>query len=118
PQGYDNWPMLVILVALAFMMLSSARRRADGKAGDKEEDELILASAGQRLMAGLIDGVPIVLSLIYVTSNAKPLQDPSDITRFIPIAIALAIYLIHTTLTELLTGRTLRKMVVGLQVLA
>jgi uncharacterized RDD family membrane protein YckC len=118
PPTYDSWPMLAILAALAFMMLSSARRRAAEETDEEEEDQMILASSGQRLTAGLIDGVPIILSLLYMASNIRAMQDPTDVTWLLPVALAIGVYLLHTTLSELLIGRTLGKIVVGLQVVA
>ena len=110
--------MFAILSALALMMLTSARRRGAVDAGEHKADEIILATSGQRLTAGLIDAAPIVLSLVYVANNQKSLQDPTDITWMIPVLLAIAIYLAHTTLCELISGRTLGKFVVGLQVVA
>jgi uncharacterized RDD family membrane protein YckC len=110
--------MLAILAALAFMMLSSARRRASDETTE-DEGQIVLASSGQRLSAGLIDGVPIILSLLYMASNVRAFQSPNpDITWLLPVALAIVVYLLHTTLSELLTGRTLGKIVVGLQVVA
>jgi uncharacterized RDD family membrane protein YckC len=117
PPGYENWPMFAILGALALMMLTSARRRGGAETGEREANEIVLATSGQRLTAGLIDAAPIILSLVYVISNQQTLQDP-DITWIIPVLIAIAIYLIHTTLCELISGRTLGKFFVGLQVVA
>ena len=118
PPGYDNWPMFAILGAIALMMLSSTRRRSAAGAGDREAGEIVLATPGQRLMAGLIDAVPIVLSVLYVANNSKPIQDPTDISWIIPIIIAVVVYLLHTTLSELVSARTIGKILVGLEVVA
>ena len=118
PPGYDNWPMFAILGALALMMLSTARRRTAEDPAERESDEIILATSGQRLTAGLIDAVPIILSVLYLADNTNSMQDPSDITWLIPVMLAIAIYLLHTTLSELFIGRTLGKIITGLTVVA
>ena len=46
------------------------------------------------------------------------IQDPTDITWLIPMFWRSRFIWLHTTLSELVSGRTLGKIVVGLQVVA
>jgi uncharacterized RDD family membrane protein YckC len=118
PQMYEGWPTLALLIGLAFLMLSSARRRSAEEGEDEDADQIVIASAGQRLLAGLIDGVPLILSTVYITSNYQLTQDTTSLAFSLPIVISIAVYLLHTTVCELLSGRTIGKVIVGLQVVA
>jgi len=118
PQMYEGWPTLALLIGLAFLMLSSARRRSAEETDEEQGDTIVIASAGQRLFAGLIDGVPLILSTVYITSNYRPGQDTAALAFSLPIIISIAVYLLHTTVSELLAGRTIGKVIVGLQVVA
>ena len=118
PDTYSNWPMIAIVAALAFLMLTSARRRGADERDTAQPGVIVIAAAGQRLLAGLIDASPLILCMIYLAGNFRALQEQDSVDSSIPIVIAMAIYLLHTTLSELLTHRTLGKMFIGLRVVS
>src|SRR5205814_1537549 len=90
--GYNNWSTLAILAAVFFVMFGSARRRAP-------EDEvkiagLLLAPPSLRLLAGLIDLLPII-----VTAAALQMRlGVTDLAELplMPLLIAGGVYLGHT----------------------
>ncbi|HWE04794.1 MAG TPA: RDD family protein [Tepidisphaeraceae bacterium] len=126
-QYFSNelWKLAMTL-ALAFAIFSSARRRRDPEEAAEEVKGLALAEAGRRLAAGLIDMTPFVVPLVFLLQITRlagsDLQDPSPAVRDLWLLTlktgmaAFAVYLLHTTIVETLTGRTLGKMLMGLRV--
>ena len=113
-------------LALAFAIFSSARRRSEPDEADTELQGLALAETGRRFAAGLIDAVPFIVPLIFFTQlvhlNGADMQDPSTAAHDLTMLTlktgmaAFAVYLLHTAVSEALTGRTLGKMLLGLRV--
>lgn len=120
PDFMDTWPMMLLMAALAFLMLSSIRRQDSATAAEAQpgaSDALVLAPSGQRLLAAMIDAIPLIVAAIYVLDSvANPFDWANLSSTLPPIIIAMVIYLLHTTITELFAGRSLGKMIVGLRV--
>jgi len=104
------------------MLLSTAIFRSESK--EKEgaaKQSLPLAPFPRRLAAGLIDLSPLLLTLFWQVpwsdSNAAAaaMQDQSTVVY---VASAMFVYLLHTTLLELLTGKTVGKMICRLRVVS
>jgi uncharacterized RDD family membrane protein YckC len=117
-EPYENWPMLVFLGAMLFLMLTSARRGSAETDAEADPDELIIASAGQRFLAGLIDAIPLVAGALYVGAGPNAFADPNNPLWLVPMIFAILAYLLHTTVSELVSRRTLGKIIVGLQVVS
>lgn len=128
PEGLSEpmleaWPMIVLMVALAFLMLSSIRRQGPetpNQAARTEQpgtESLVLAPSGQRLLGALIDAIPLIVAVVYVLNGVEDPFDPAAVWLTVPpLVIAMVIYLLHTALTEIFAGRSLGKMIVGLRV--
>jgi uncharacterized RDD family membrane protein YckC len=122
----EAWPMILLMVALAFLMLSSIRRQGGETAkqpahteqpGAPGAESLVLAPSGQRLLGALIDAIPLIVAGVYVLNGVEDSFDPAAVWLTVPpLVIAMAIYLLHTSLTEIFAGRSLGKMIVGLRV--
>jgi uncharacterized RDD family membrane protein YckC len=72
-----------------------------------------------RFMAGMIDALPLAVAVIMLLRDIKT-PDPSldEIAAAIGPSyyVAIGIYLLHTWVTEWLTGRTIGKFIFGLSV--
>jgi uncharacterized RDD family membrane protein YckC len=73
----------------------------------------------RRLAAGLIDLLPVLIVLGYMSTTVDPdrdlvpqLQSAENLSLY---AISVCIYLLHTTLSEVFAGRTLGKILLGLR---
>ncbi len=72
-----------------------------------------------RFFAGLIDAVPLIAAgfVIFLQVNSAGSPDAVSIRRIlIVIGSGVAVYLLHTTLVEVLTGRSAGKWLLGLKV--
>jgi uncharacterized RDD family membrane protein YckC len=105
---------LAILASVLFIMFGSTRRRTS------EDLPLVggmrLAPPSLRLLAGLIDLAPVVLTVAVLQIRAGGATDPADLPM-IPLLIASLVYLLHTFIGEALNGRSLGKMITGLRVM-
>jgi uncharacterized RDD family membrane protein YckC len=117
-EPYENWPMLVFLAAMLFLMLTSARRGSAETDAAHDPEELVIASAGQRLLAGLVDAIPLIAGVLYVGGQPNAFTDPNNPLWLIPMIFAFSAYLLHTTVSELIARRSLGKIIVGLQVVS
>ncbi len=122
PQQQPISVWSIVLMAIMAMLLSTAIFRSESK--EKEgaaKQSLPLAPFPRRLAAGLIDLSPLLLTLFWQVpwsdSNAAAaaMQDQSTVVY---VASAMFVYLLHTTLLELLTGKTVGKMICRLRVVS
>jgi len=107
--------MLLVLAALAAVR----QRRLPAPGADQHEPKPGLAPMGMRFVAGLVDLAPIlaVVAILHPANAANPLAS-IDEKSFSDLAqLALATYVLHTLVAELICGRSIGKMVFGLQVM-
>jgi uncharacterized RDD family membrane protein YckC len=120
-------PIMVIIryavlasAMVATLLLVLRRREAARDEPPIDPDMLPLASIGQRMLAGLIDAIPVVIAVAYHQWNRLSIDGDDSIapTQMIPstVLIGFALFLTHTTLSEVLTGRTLGKALCRLRV--
>ncbi len=107
---------------LGFMGFSVGVRVFRQWSSDEEEaprdDSPAPAPLLPRFIAGLIDAVPVLAAVAFVLwqNNRGDGHDIPPVRVFAIIASAAGIYILHTTLNEVLTGRTLGKWIMGLKV--
>lgn len=127
-QPFPGMFGLVLTVLMGLAILSSSNRRRGESQGDDDESsaDLVLADLLRRLSAGLIDATPFLVPIILFAQFAPQAREaklqenlPSAETAvLVSFVVALAIYLVHTALSELFTGRTLGKALLGLRVVS
>lgn len=112
----NMWSLLAI--ALLSLLLSSAIFRNEDEEKLAEQKQR-LASLPKRLLAGLIDLAPMVLIVGWTlpwresTNWQQAFEEDSMLWRAV---IAVSVYLLHTTILEMLIGRSLGKLACRLRV--
>jgi len=105
---------------LMMVMLHAMRRRGIVPPETIEAAGLRLAPYGQRLLAGIIDAIPVIGTLVLAAwkSGQWESSDPQAIVDAIkyPYSIAIAVYVLHTLVSEWLWGWTIGKRLCGLRV--
>lgn len=111
----------IAITALMMVLLGWFRQQAAVAEGPAPTfDDVTLAPIGRRFAAGLIDASPVVLTMIVFLGRHYAL--PSSVPRSHDFLFLLAywlsgaVYVLHTTLTETLAGRSLGKIMLGLRV--
>jgi uncharacterized RDD family membrane protein YckC len=115
-----EWLSAVAAGMLVLVLVNSMRRRDAAPPEALEAAKLELAPIGLRLLAGTIDAIPVIGTVILFSIYFEP-ANPSDISGFvqamqIPLYISTAIYVLHTLLSEWLWGTTIGKRICGLRV--
>lgn len=117
---YYRWINLAAMVALVLAMFGSVRRRR----GMSDEQVMraagTLAPVGARVAAAAIDALPAMAGMFIVGRRDEWLEMsmPTDTTlaELLPLWIGLAVYILHTMLSEMIWGRSLGKKIFGLRV--
>ncbi len=106
-----------IFVFLGVMFGAMGRRAAITKAAEKLAD-LNLAPLGARFGAGFIDATPFLIASFFATpSNLGPEAGTHlTVEQALWLAAGLAVYVLHTGILEMATGRSVGKMLFGLRV--
>lgn len=110
----------VATIAMGFSIFASFRRREEIRAVTPETlagAGVRLAPMGLRVLAGLVDAVPVVAGVAVAIWRDGPKWEESwPGAAFFWLGVV--VYVGHTLASELLTGRTLGKAVCGLRVVA
>jgi uncharacterized RDD family membrane protein YckC len=114
-----NWSVLGLLIIIT---LASAQQGYGLKELKIGEERVVLAPLSLRLAAGLIDFWPLyVMVFIFFGRHHRTLvpSELQDLDRFTiwSVAICLSLYLLHPLIAELVWGRSVGKMFVGLKVI-
>jgi uncharacterized RDD family membrane protein YckC len=115
------WRWGVVTVAMVYAVAASFRRREQLRRLSLEDVRRTLAPLGTRVLAGLLDALPVVASAVAFVMYMEARGFDAVTTGWYahPITWAgLALYLLHTTASEVLTGRTMGKALVGLRVVS
>jgi uncharacterized RDD family membrane protein YckC len=119
PYG-QYWTLAAIITLVAVVFAGMRRRVTEPPAVlSDEQTAVIIAPVGLRLAAGLLDLLPVILAFFVVRLRSD--FTATDLVNLVPIGpviAAVVVYLFHTLLTELIFGRSVGKMIVGLQVVS
>jgi uncharacterized RDD family membrane protein YckC len=107
------WTQVVVTTAVVFALASSIRRRREMQDIELDPAKLRLAPLSTRLIAGAIDAVPLLVALWFARSRYS---SNAELGFLLTLAIGLGVYLLLTTLFEVIVGRSLGKLVTGLYV--
>jgi uncharacterized RDD family membrane protein YckC len=116
----EYWIDAVLMAALAFSVLATLYRRGE-QLNHSAAAIAPPAPAPQlpRLAAGLIDMLPVLAAFGYMSFTIDPARDPMEQLESVPnvtiYCSAVGLYLLHTTLSEVITGRTIGKYILGLK---
>ncbi len=126
PNSLYEWITLPLTILVTFFLFNpvkqrqnqSAERRLPRRGGD-QVPYVILAPFSLRLWAGFVDALPVLAADFYIVAHSPSNQSVSDMFRSSQgiglLLIATAIYFVHTLVSELLTQRTLGKLIFGLR---
>jgi uncharacterized RDD family membrane protein YckC len=120
PPGLARVVNGLLTVALLFTIVASLRRHRQMQEAMSSARKLPLAPPGRRLIAGLIDAAPLLAAAGVAALRKQQMDDPGGAWDDTIVRAALisgvSFYFAHTTVTELLLGRTVGKLVCGLRV--
>ncbi len=107
------------LTAVAFAIGASIFRQAGGTDSAGPESA-VAAPLSRRLGAGLVDLLPVIAAAVFALTHdgEGPAANAPSVLTLEVVAAAIVVYLLHTTLSELLTRRTIGKRIFGLTVVA
>ena len=108
------WGQLILTTALLFALAASARRRREAQDLALDPDKLRLASFSTRLTAGVIDALPMLLAGWFILGRKDP--EASELRILVTVLICAGAYILLTTIIELAVGRSVGKVLTGLQV--
>jgi uncharacterized RDD family membrane protein YckC len=123
PQPAPTWQNLFFVGLLIYIMLSVVRSRPTTVSPENliEQHGVEIAPLMKRMLAGLIDMIPYLASMIYVFGHSEPDQSTLLLLEEpwvqVLILIAAGIYVAHTAIVEMFWGRSIGKIVMGLQVI-
>lgn len=112
----------ILLAVLVVWMFGALRQRPNLQEAIKRLDTLNLAPLGRRLIGGAIDALPLIVgsavALLVLPEHGNP---PPGIVEVSAAEIAwfvggLTVYFVHVTLTEVIAGRSVGKMLTGTRV--
>lgn len=110
---FQRWAQIVLMAALIFAMAASVRRRQEMQEASLDPAKLPLAPFSTRLAAGVIDLLPAIAAMWLAPVTPT---HPKEIGGLITTLIGFGVYLVLTTVVEVVAGRSLGKMVTGLRV--
>lgn len=118
--GQFEWVTAVSAAALMFVLLNSFRQRTPTDLEQLAEKGINLAQPLKRLLAGILDALPIFGTGVAVISQFDP-QHPADVDAMAhalryPLLIASAVYILHVLVCEMIWGWSLGKKLFGLRV--
>jgi uncharacterized RDD family membrane protein YckC len=127
PQPPDpriaQFVQLGMMVLLMFVMLGTLRRRGSIQEAMRKADKLALAPLAPRFLAGIIDALPLIAVPVYVVATGGAGMDAEAVQVRMNDPIvqaweggAAVFYIVYTALAEMLWGRTLGKLAMGLRV--
>lgn len=109
----------LVAIAMVFAIVLSLRRRTELNDLELDPSTIPLAPLVPRLMAGVIDAAPLIVSLFVSFYRLGPDADDADLTEAnLIVAAGIVAYVAITTIIETLAGRSAGKMMFGLRVIS
>ena len=123
PSTLWSWVDVIVATALVMLMFDAVRRRRARPLVVLDPAQIVLAPLGTRLLAGIIDMIPLAAVMVgYVSLHAQTAAEVNALLRdpSFPIwaILAKAAYIAVAALTECLAGRSLGKMITGLDIVS
>ncbi|MCC6239646.1 MAG: RDD family protein [Phycisphaerales bacterium] len=118
---WGQWTEGILIAAMVFVVITALRQRQLQPPDIKALRQLRIAPLPRRIMAGLVDLWPIWIVSVIVAQwvQDSPLEMNEVMiegrTQLLLIGGSL-LYILHTLVAELFTGRSLGKMIFGLRV--
>ena len=119
PQREREWMNVVVVGLLTIAMLATFRQRPPNAQERLETSKLLIAPLSRRIPAGVIDAIPFLIGGAWVVnrvSNASLSIDDVTTMIYVPQLIGMAVYILHVTISELIFGRSIGKLIFGLRV--
>jgi len=124
PKPPVNREMIMFALVVIMCVFAIATWRRDPKTTIVElPDHLLPAEPTRRIIAGVIDLFPAFLVATLILFAIDPSQvtnvwaaAPGDLSTMLPGMIATMLFVLHTGITETLTGTSLGKKLMGLHV--
>jgi uncharacterized RDD family membrane protein YckC len=114
PESDMGWLSALAAALLTVVVINSLRRRDAMTSEEIEDAGLRIAPHGQRLLAAFIDGLPVILTVGYLSANYE--MDEVIDSKQLQFYLAVAAYLIHTLVFELIFGWSIGKKMADLRV--
>jgi len=121
PAEHEQWLQFALLALMTLAMVLSLRTRPTLPPEVLAKSGLRIAPLSRRFAAGVIDAIPYIAVNLYLYPRVTSGEiDTFEVPRLVmlPVMIALAVYLLHTTIGELIDGRSIGKRIIGLRVVA
>ena len=117
----SRWLGIAFTALVVFVLLSAFRRQQMIAKQSEKGPTILLASLARRLGAGLVDILPYLGTVLAlserITAYTKVAQAMNDPAIRNPILIAMGVYLLHTTVSEIFFARTIGKFLFDLKVI-
>jgi uncharacterized RDD family membrane protein YckC len=114
-----RWLQIVFLTSMGFSVGASVFRNWNEPERTREMDNPVPAPLFPRFTAGIIDALPVLGALFYLGVKTDALSNMTQIPAMkyaVILGAAVIIYLLHTTLAEVFTGRSAGKWIFNLKV--
>ena len=112
------------MLALLVMTMGAAMMRRGRQPVKIDFTKVRLAPVGRRLLAGVIDAIPLLVGAMWVGSHSPEFREFHELQEFqrmpgmiMQAWLVIGIYLGILTVTEVFFGRSMGKMAMGLRVL-
>jgi uncharacterized RDD family membrane protein YckC len=109
-----GWLSMMAMALLAIMVVNSMRRRDPLTSEEIEDAGLRIAPHGQRLLAAVIDALPVIVTFTYLYANYE--VDELLETKQLEAYLSVLAYLLHTLIFELIFGWSIGKKLADLRV--
>ncbi len=117
PLIWEAFRGMIIVGAMVYAMTASYSRRESIREVKLESITFKLAPLPVRALAGVIDALPVLAAMLFqawrVGSGAA---SGFDMVGELVFWLMVLVYVAHTAITEIMTGRSLGKMIFGLRV--
>lgn len=114
-----QWLNVVLTLLLVFAVVATLLRRREIQQAVPDAGRLNLAPLGPRVLAGLVDALPLLVTAVVVSLRESGQAAEGWMTNLTSVLVLIgagAVYILHTTVGELIAGRSIGKRLFGLRV--